>query len=195
MSNQDSEKWMLFELDKSMNRTSDELARVRSFMDSLIAPDEDMWEEFVVETESRKPSFVKRTSSNNYVIQLSASPKEATESSPLVHGYHDDHHHVDESEVLNVVEESSGPAITTKEVAESVGCTKSVARKHLNSLFSEGCIDRKESGDTIIWWPTEEEQDLLRGFGALSDTDIPEEMQKERERLREEWGENDDLMP
>jgi len=31
------------------------------------------------------------------------------------------------------------------------------------------------------------ENDWLRGFGAFSNSDLPEEMQKERERLHEEW--------
>lgn len=36
------------------------------------------------------------------------------------------------------------------------------------------------------------ERGWLRGFGALSDTDIPEKMRNVRKRLRDEWPQNTD---
>lgn len=100
---------------------------------------------------------------------------------------------VTDEDVLGVFESVEGPTITTTDVVNALGCSREVARQRLNSLAERGLVKRRKSGQVVLWWRTDEEENpYLRGFGALAETDIPEEMKKERERARQEWGDDDD---
>jgi len=96
-------------------------------------------------------------------------------------------------DVLGVFETVDGPTITTTDVVNALGCSREVARNRLSELTERGLVERRKSGQIVLWWRTDEgENPYLRGFGALADTDVPEGMRKERERAREEWGEDGD---
>lgn len=96
-------------------------------------------------------------------------------------------------DVLGVFETVEGPTITTTDVTNALGCSREVARNRLGELADRGLVERRKSGKVVLWWRTDEgENPYLRGFGALADTDVPEGMREERERAREEWGEDDD---
>lgn len=94
-------------------------------------------------------------------------------------------------DVLGVFETVEGPTITTTDVVNTLGCSREVARNRLSELDERGLVERRKSGRVVLYWRTDGgENPYLRGFGALADTDVPEEMRAERERAREEWGED-----
>ena len=94
-------------------------------------------------------------------------------------------------EVLGVFDSVEGPTITTSDVVDRLDCSREVARNRLNDLVSRGLVARRKSGRIVLWWRVESdegtENPYLRGFGALADTDLPEQMKQERKRARQEW--------
>ena len=98
-------------------------------------------------------------------------------------------------DVLGVFETVEGPTITTTDVVKALGCSREVARNRLAELTERALVERRKSGQIVLWWRTDEgENPYLRGFGAFAGTDVPEGMRKERERAREEWGEDGDSL-
>ena len=99
-------------------------------------------------------------------------------------------------DVLGVFDSVEGPTITTSDVVDVLDCSREVARNRLNDLVERGLVVRRKSGRVVLWWrvePTEDtENPYLRGFGALADTDLPEQMKQERERARHEWAQHGD---
>lgn len=96
-------------------------------------------------------------------------------------------------DVLGVFETVEGPTITTTDVVNALGCSREVARRRLSELAGRGMVERRKSGQVVLWWRhNEEENSYLQGFGALADTDVPERMKEERERARAEWGSDGD---
>lgn len=99
-------------------------------------------------------------------------------------------------EVLGVFDSVEGPTITTSDVVDALECSREVARNRLNELVERGLVARRKSGRVVLWWRVEADQETenpyLRGFGALADTDLPEEMKQERERARQEWTQHGD---
>lgn len=95
-------------------------------------------------------------------------------------------------DVLEVFESVAGPTITTSDVVDALDCSREVARNRLNELADRGLAERRKSGRVILWWRADETDDhpYLSGDGALADTDIPEQMQEERDRARDEWAEH-----
>lgn len=99
-------------------------------------------------------------------------------------------------DVLGVFDAVDGPAITSADVTDVLGCSREVARKRLAELHEQGRVERRKSGRTVLWWRTDDEENpFLRGFGALADTNVPEGMKREREQARREWAEHDDTVP
>jgi hypothetical protein len=101
-------------------------------------------------------------------------------------------------DVLGVFDSVDGPTITTSDVVAVLGCSGEVARTRLNDLVECGLVERRKSGRVVLWWRLESDQAVenpyLRGFGALADTAIPEQMKQERERARHEWASSDDSL-
>ena len=99
-------------------------------------------------------------------------------------------------EVLAVFDSVEGPTITTADVAEFLDCSREVARPRLDELVERGLVTRRTSGGVVLWTRIEADQETdspyLRGFGALAETDLPEEMKQERERARQEWARGSD---
>jgi len=99
-------------------------------------------------------------------------------------------------EVLEVFDSVEGPTITTSDVVDVLECSREVARNRLNELVERGLVARRKSGRVVLWWRVEADQETenpyLRGFGALADTNLPEEMKRERERARQEWAQHGD---
>ena len=44
-----------------------------------------------------------------------------------------------------------GPAATTREVAETVGCSQFTASRRLNELVDEGRVSKKQAGQAFVW--------------------------------------------
>lgn len=99
-------------------------------------------------------------------------------------------------DVLGVFDSVEGPAITTSDVTDLLDCSREVARNRLNDLVDGGVVARRKSGRVVLWWRVESrdesENPYLRGFGALKNTDLPEQMEQERERSRQEWAQYGD---
>ena len=95
------------------------------------------------------------------------------------------------ADVMRVFESVDGPAITSSDVANDLDCSKEVARKRLRELQDVGRVERRKSGRTVLWWQTTE-HDYERAIGALSGTNIADEMQRVRESHREEWDDGND---
>jgi len=94
------------------------------------------------------------------------------------------------ADVMRVFESVNGPTITSADVAGELDCSKEVARKRLHELEDEGRVEQRQSGRTILWWQTTED-DYERAIGTLAGTGIAEEMQEVRETHREEWADED----
>ena len=101
-------------------------------------------------------------------------------------------------DVLGVVDSVEGPTITTSDVVDVLDCSREVARNRLNELVERGLVARRKSGRVVLWWRIESgeetENPYLRGFGALADTDLPEQMKQGRERARQEWAQHGDRL-
>jgi len=101
-------------------------------------------------------------------------------------------------EVLGVFDSVEGPTITTSDVVNMFDCSREVARNRLNELVEREVVARRKSGRVVLWWQVggdrETENPYLRGFGALADTDVPEQMKQERERARQEWAQHGDCL-
>ncbi|MCY4732884.1 helix-turn-helix domain-containing protein [Natronomonas gomsonensis] len=97
-------------------------------------------------------------------------------------------------DVLGVFDSVEGPTITTSDVVDVLDCSREVARNRLNELVERGLVARRKSGRVVLWWRIESDEETenpyLRGFGALADTDLPEQMKQERERARQEWAQH-----
>jgi len=101
-------------------------------------------------------------------------------------------------EVLGVFDSVEGPTITTSDVVDMFDCSREVARNRLNELVEREVVARRKSDRVVLWWQVggdrETENPYLRGFGALADTDVPEQMKQERERARQEWAQHGDCL-
>jgi predicted transcriptional regulator len=99
-------------------------------------------------------------------------------------------------DVLGVFDSVEGPTITTSDIVNVLDCSREVARNRLNELVERGLVARRKSGRVVLWWRVESDEETenpyLRGFGALADTDLPEEMKQEREQAREAWAQHGD---
>jgi len=99
-------------------------------------------------------------------------------------------------EVLALFDSVEGPMVTTADVVDILDCSPEVARTRLNELVERGLVTRRTSGQIVLWTRIETDQETdspyLRGFGALAETDLPEEMKQERERARQEWARGSD---
>ncbi len=99
-------------------------------------------------------------------------------------------------DVLGVFDSVKGPTITTSDVVDVLDCSREVAWNRLNDLVKRGVVERRKSGRVVLWWRVDLKEDsenlYLRGFGALADSDLPEQMKQERERARQEWGQHGD---
>lgn len=93
-------------------------------------------------------------------------------------------------DVLGIFDSVEGPAITSTDVSDHLGCSREVARKRLSELHEEGRVERRKSGRTVLWWRTDRENDYERAIGSLEGSGIAEGMREERSRLREEWNES-----
>jgi DNA-binding IclR family transcriptional regulator len=99
-------------------------------------------------------------------------------------------------DVLGVFDSVEGPTITTSDIVDVLDCSREVARNRLNELVERGLVARRKSGRVVLWWRIESDEETenpyLQGFGALADTDLPEQMKQERERARQEWAQHGD---
>ncbi len=58
-------------------------------------------------------------------------------------------------DVLDVFDHVRGPAITSSDVADALNCTTEAARQKLTRLHEEGEVNKRKSGRTVLYWPTD----------------------------------------
>lgn len=74
-------------------------------------------------------------------------------------------------DVLNAFETVGEPVVTTSEIAEAAGCSREGARQKLTTLYEQDRIERKRSGQSLVWWripPEETEERPDRRLRRLS---------------------------
>lgn len=70
--------------------------------------------------------------------------------------------------VFGVSDTVAGPAITSSDVADSLGCTPDTARGKRTELHRAGWIERRKTAERIVWWQTDETTDTARTRKRLS---------------------------
>jgi hypothetical protein len=76
-------------------------------------------------------------------------------------------------DVLAVFEHVDGPAITSRDVAIVLGCSRAEARRQLADLHKQGAVRRRKSGSVVLWWrPDADGQPSVTG--DLSPVDMGE---------------------
>jgi hypothetical protein len=145
-------------------------------------PTED-WHEVMAERPSGV-SVVMRGNKWDDGVYITISAESARERT--THPHHATTESVGIPEVLDVFRDIGKPAVSTQEVADKTETSESAVKEVLEELETKGKLASDRTGGVTIWWVADD-QDLLKGLGALKDTDIPEMMRKEREAMREEW--------
>lgn len=166
------------------------IEQLRERLTDLIEGETKRAEDAVVDPPQERPFVHITTDGDDLKAEIVARPlrEQGRDTHPLK-GWRDVKSITGE-DVLRFLDSVDAPAVTTEEVAHHFNIPSELASSRLNQLYEEGRVNRRKSAQTMTWWESEQ-QDLLRGFGTFSDTDIPELMREEREEAREEW-ENDD---
>jgi DNA-binding Lrp family transcriptional regulator len=60
---------------------------------------------------------------------------------------------IDDAAVMSVVEDR-GP-VSTREIAETLGCSRRAAEYRLRTLYAEGVLASTAVGRELLWWPDE----------------------------------------
>lgn len=67
--------------------------------------------------------------------------------------------------VIQTLDESGDPAVTTKEIAERVPIKREGLGQRLNAFADWGVLERKQVGRSYIWWVQETARAILRAAG------------------------------
>ncbi|AFZ72508.1 FaeA/PapI family transcriptional regulator [Natronobacterium gregoryi] len=59
---------------------------------------------------------------------------------------------IEAGDVLAVFEAVDGPVVTTTDVSDVLGITTEAARQKLNRLVTEGELQRRKTGRTVVYW-------------------------------------------
>lgn len=60
--------------------------------------------------------------------------------------------------VVDAIREVDSPIVTTRDIADILGCTTEAARQKLVKLSDQGRVDRRKvGGRAVVWWLTESE--------------------------------------
>jgi predicted ArsR family transcriptional regulator len=68
---------------------------------------------------------------------------------------------VSDEELLEMLRESSDPALFTGEIAEELPIGRDGVRSRLDELVTDGRLAKKQRGNSIIWWLAETESSSL----------------------------------
>ncbi len=78
---------------------------------------------------------------------------------------------VDDKQILEFVEDSPDPVVTTAETADHFGFSNSGILKRLHPLADTDLLNSKEAGRTYVWWITNRGQEYLEGELSAKDLD------------------------
>jgi hypothetical protein len=67
--------------------------------------------------------------------------------------------------VREVFDRVRGPVVTSSDVADALECTTEAARQKLTRLYDRGEVDKRKTGRTVVYWPTDD-GDAERGREA-----------------------------
>jgi len=87
-------------------------------------------------------------------------------------------------EIKELFEDLKKPAVTTEEVANRFNCSPNEAFYQLVELEHRGVVESEKSGETVLWWPREDESELP--FQSLSEDSVQKGIRKSFEDI-EEW--------
>ncbi|GAA0296905.1 MarR family transcriptional regulator [Halarchaeum salinum] len=59
---------------------------------------------------------------------------------------------VTDADVLDVIDTMEPPAVTVSDVSNVLGCSRDVARRHLESLHEAGQVKRRKTSGVVLWW-------------------------------------------
>lgn len=124
-----------------------ELAKLQELMDSLGHNDFEDWDEIIVE-QGNQPIVVRRSSTNEYLIELSASRKENLSGEISLPPSEEIH----SEEILDYLENIDGPAATTEEIANKLGCSTKGVYEQLTDLHTKSLVEGRNSGNATLWW-------------------------------------------
>lgn len=79
---------------------------------------------------------------------------------------------ISDYEIIEFIQETEDPFVSTKEVADYIGFSKKGARQRLQRLEEEGLVSSKRVGVAPAWWLTETGEALLEGNLVENDLDI-----------------------
>jgi hypothetical protein len=159
------------------------LAELRSRLSQFTKESSELDE---VEIGGDRPIIVKRTETNDMVIEISAAYKSALDSRTEIHKGGTSLDEGTFEHLKTLFEESESPAVTTEEVAEFLGCSTSEATQRLIELEHKDKVDHSQSGKTTLWWPVEDIQEQK----SDDENDLPEYLQKGVEKSKQdirEW--------
>lgn len=55
-------------------------------------------------------------------------------------------------DVLGVFERIDGPALTSADVSETLGCSRQTARRKLNELTDRGRLGKRKTAGRVVYW-------------------------------------------
>lgn len=79
---------------------------------------------------------------------------------------------VSDYDIIEYIESSEDPFVTTKEIADYLGFSSKHAGDRLQRLEEEGLLSSKRVGVAPAWWLTESGEALLEGELVENDLDI-----------------------
>jgi hypothetical protein len=93
-------------------------------------------------------------------------------------------------DVLDVFAGRDDPTepLTAPEIAEELGCSRSTALDKLTTLGERGDVrSKKVGGRSRVWWipPSDEDRDVLAGFGSWTGSGLSAAVEETREELDE----------
>lgn len=105
-----------------------------------------------------QPALMKHTEVDDVIIQVSAAYKSNTaksieRQSAFVRT------ESKKEKIKELFSEVESPAITTREVADRMKCTEREVFEKLIELEHRGWINKRQSGDTTLWWPQEDDEE------------------------------------
>ena len=78
-------------------------------------------------------------------------------------------------DTLDAVRSMDSPGVTTTDIRIILGCSADTARRRLDTLFEQGYVEYRQTGQQTLWWDTDSEtQDEQGAAKTLQPVDGPE---------------------
>jgi len=57
-------------------------------------------------------------------------------------------------DTLHAIQSMDSPGVTVNDIKILLGCSADTARRRLNTLFEQGYVHRRKTGQQTLWWET-----------------------------------------